>query len=135
MAIVQSGITLVDELHSGRIVSAGLPDFQLHRRVYFGLRGESHVVGEQGGQDLACQIVFDTFATALLLQAAVDVKQALAGNPLTGDVIQTIGGVATTYENCTFLGFEATSPIRFDSGGGNFFYQFGFLRWRKRVPN
>lgn len=135
MAIYQNGYTLADDLHSGLISPISNHELPIHRRVYFGLKSEGHVVGQPIGRDLIAPIVFDGYASIALLQAAIDVKEQLAQLPLAGNVTQVIGGATRTFRSCTFLGIDfGGETMSFDAISSTWF-QFCFYRWRQRVPN
>ncbi len=133
--IAQNGYTLADDLHSGLIQAIGAHELPIHRRVYFGLKSEGHVVGQPVGRDLFAPIVFDGYASIATLQAAIDAKEQLAQLPLAGNVTQVIGGATRTFRSCTFLGIDfAGETMSLDAITSTWFV-FGFYRWRQRVPN
>lgn len=116
----------------GVVTPTADPELRLHVGSFFGVKGESHITGEVGGQDLICEIFLEGYATLPLLQTDVDALNARKGT-LTGTLTETIDGNDRTFPQCTFLGFQPAGPP-FRDGVTNNWVQFGTLLWRWRKP-
>lgn len=101
---------------------------------FFGVNGESHIIGEPVGRELFCAITLDGYNTNTLLQAAINTLSSKAGQ-LTGTLTETISSNSRTFSQCTFLGFFPSGPPFVDGSGVNGWVQSGFLRWRQRKQN
>ena len=134
MSITQNSTTLAANGQHGLITAIGAHQLPVAVGQWFGVEGESHIVGSRYGQDLVCDVTFSSYATRQALQAALDTMSSYAG-VLTGTVTQSISGDVSTFADCTFLGFEAARPAFFDGSGVHDWVMFGRLRWRQRVPN
>jgi len=134
MAITQNSTTLAVNGQHGLITAIGPHDLPIAVGQFFGVEGESHIVGKRYGRHLVCEVTFSSYASRQALQAALDVMSSYAGS-LTGTVTQTIGGDTVPFADCTFLGFEPSSPAFYEGSGVHGWVMFGALRWRQRMPN
>lgn len=99
---------------------------------FFGVVGESHIIGETYGVDLRCSFRFQGYNTITLLRTDKKTLESKIGK-LTGTLTQTISGNANAYEDCTFLGFAPLRPPFLDGSGVYGWVQFGHLFWRQRT--
>ena len=129
MSITHSSVTFSGR--AGTIVAASAPESQLIKGEYWGLIGESHLLGETFGRDLSCEFTFYGYASMALLATAVAAVEGYT-NKLTGTLTQTVNGSAQAYPSCTFLGFEPTEPPFLDGSGCEGWIQRGRLKWRQR---
>lgn len=98
---------------------------------FFGVIGESHIIGETYGVDLACEYRFQDYATIALLRADKKTLEGKIGK-LTGTLTQTILTYDQTFQECTFLGFQPFEAPWFDGSGVHGWVQNGRLLWRQR---
>lgn len=99
---------------------------------FFGVRGESHIVGETFGRDISCDITFDGYADLEDLQADMEEIDSKIG-VLTGDLTETIGGKTRTFVDCTFMGYQQSPRGPFWDGSGQNGWVIDLrLFWRQR---
>ena len=108
-------------------------DPELVQEKYFGVEGESHLIGAPGGRDLEAEFWLTGFANPGLLGAAL-----LAIDGQIGDLRGTIAIVGGNFDgnawnNCTFLGYQRGARF-YDGSGINSWCVQGKLRWRQRQP-
>lgn len=93
----------------------GPPRLQTRRRKYWGLHGESEILGFPGGRAIAVPIVihaaYNSVAELGVMATALD---NLVGANAT---LSLIGTYNQTFPNCTFEGFERDSDILPDVAG------------------
>ena len=97
---------------------------------FFGVRGESHLLGRTYGRPLECEYLlsdFDDPADLKNLLVSMDLKVG----ELTGDLAQT-GNWSQTFGDCTFIGFERGIPF-FDGSGEHGWCVEGRLKWIQRT--
>ena len=107
------------------------PELQYELFEIFGVKGVSQIVGKTGSRMLTCEVYLDGYSTLPLLRTAVKTIQNKAGQ-LTGTLTETVEGNATTYGNCTFLGFKPASKPMKDGSGVNGWFINGTLHWLQR---
>lgn len=134
MSITQDSTTLAANGQHGLITAIGPHEVPIAIGRWFGVEGESHIIGSRYGRELVCDVTFSGYASRAALQTALDLMSSYNG-ALTGTVTQSISGDSTTFNECTFLGFEAARPAFYDGSGVNDWVMFGRLRWRQRRPN
>lgn len=131
MSLSHDGFTFFSN-PSGPIVTAGPHEPQIIVSRFFGLIGESHLLGETWGRDLFCEYRFQGYNTTALLMTDWDtLGQKIV--KLTGTLAQTISGNTANFPSCTFLGFVPSRPMFLDGSGVNGWVQPGRLIWRQRV--
>ncbi len=118
----------------GMVRASGPHDLPIQIGRWFGVVGESHIIGEPDGRNLTCELTLQGYNTTTLLQSDLDALQTQAGQ-LTGTLTETISGNSRTFAQCTFLGYAATAPAFLDGSGVNGWVQFGQLLWRQRIRN
>jgi hypothetical protein len=115
----------------GDVIVQGDFEPELIPEKYFGVAGESHLIGAPGGRDLSCEYWLAGYVSAIALGndlQTIDTKIGL----LLGAVAIT-GNITGSYNNCTFLGFHRGA--RFLDGAGNLGWMCcGQLIWRQRKP-
>lgn len=121
----------VSDYH-GDIVVASDFEAEITAEKYFGVQGESHLVGAPAGRDLVCEYMLTGYASATLLGAAMQTISAQIGL-LTGPVSILNVNLAGTFNNCTFMGYR-TQPRFYDGSGVNGWCVIGQLIWRQRKP-
>ena len=120
------------------------PELQVRRTVFWGLAGESEIVGKPSGRIVQCFIVLhQQFNTPKKLLDELNKLDDLVGEHGT---LEETGEVPQKYKHCTFEGFERTfngqqhpGPLKndagtlFDESGDRDFgyFQTGVLRWRQ----
>ena len=132
MSLVQDSFDFGD-LHTP--VRVGPAEFALVRKQFFGLQGESHVLGRTYGRDLTCELTLTDYGSDADLQFDIDTIQNQAGT-LTGALICTINAVVTTYANATFLGCKVVREKMLDGlglpvYGGHGWFAVVELEWRQ----
>lgn len=98
---------------------------------FFGVIGESHIIGDPHGADLACEYRFQNYSTIANLRTHEKNLEARYGK-LTGTLTQTIAGADRAYKQCTFIGFRSFEPPFLDGSGVNGWVMRGILLWRQR---
>ncbi len=98
-----------------------------------GVTGSAHLVHARTSRSLSCSYLIDSYATRALAEAALRAIDALTDS-LFGTVSNTVGSDTTTWENCTFRGFER-GPIKLDGSGEHGWWVEGRLNWIQRAPN
>lgn len=98
---------------------------------FFGVHGESHIIGETYGADLICEYRFQGYSTIALLRTDEKTLESKIGK-LKGTLTQTISGNDRAYQQCTFLGFRPFEPPFLDGSGVNGWVMRGILLWRQR---
>lgn len=134
VSITQNSTTLAVDGQHGMITAIGPHDLPIAVGKFFGVVGESHIVGSRYGRDLVCDVTFSGYANRAALQTALDLMSDYNG-ALTGTVIQNISSDITLFNECTFLGFEPARPAFLEGSGVHGWVMFGRLRWRQRRPN
>lgn len=99
--------------------------------AFFGVIGESHIIGEPQGADLACEYRFQNYNTIATLRSAEKTLEANYGK-LTGTLTQTISGNTREYKETTFIGFRAFEAPFLDGSGAHGWVMRGILLWRQR---
>ena len=94
-----------------------------------GAIGVSHLIDETKERQLSCPFRIHGYASYALCKAALDAVDAVNGK-LTGTVTIT-GTLASTYTNCTFIGFDR-GQIKYDGSGQNGWWVEGRLVWIQR---
>ena len=129
MSLVQDSFTFFNGLH-GLISERETGDLPLVIGQFFGVRGESHIVGEQYGSVLTCELILDGYASLAALGNDI-VTLKTKRSKLNGTLVeQSAGGFTRSWPNTTFLGFEEQRPVFFDGSGANGWVQFLNLFWR-----
>lgn len=129
MSLSQDAFSFLNAPHLP--VVGGRFDLPITVGQFFGVRGESHIIGEPYGRDLSCEITLQNYATIALLEAALH-HYAIRAGRLTGTLTETLGGFSRQFPKCTFLGFEPGSEPFVDGSGVHGWVMFGRLLWRQR---
>lgn len=129
MSLSHDSFTFGGSSLHGDIVPQGSFQPQLLTEEYFGVKGEAHLIGETGGRSLTCDYTLSGFASAALLQTAIENINAKIGE-LTG-TLSVSGNMTLTFAGCTFVGFEHQAKF-LDGSGVNGWCVHGRLHWRQR---
>ena len=127
MSIIHDGFSF-SFLHGAPRVGPWSQNIQ--RTKFAGVVGESHLIDERGGREIAIDYLIDGKAS----EAALDATITALGNK-TGKLTGTLRidtGSQTTYQNATFLGYVEADRFRDGVTGG--WVSKGQLRWRQRGP-
>lgn len=117
--------------HGDIVVQGNDWDPEIVTEKFFGVTGESHLIGSPGGRDLAAEFWLTGYSTPTLLGNDLFTISSKIGL-LLGSVTLS-GNLAGTYNNCTFLGYQR-SPRFYDGSGVNLWCVQGRLLWRQRQP-
>lgn len=131
MSLSQNGFAFLSHDH-GIVTPHGPFETAIAQGQFFGVIGESHIIGETYGRDLSCEYTMRGYATHGAL--ATDLA-TLAGyqGVLVGDLTMTIGGNTTTFPKCTFIGVSHSPRGAFlDGSGVHGWTLFARLHWRQR---
>lgn len=131
MALAQDGYAFLSMPH-GAIVESGFFEVPIVTGQFFGVVGESHIIGSPQGRLISCEFTFESYATTSALETARAALAAKVGT-LTGTLTETIGGNGRVFNAATFLGFQPDAPP-FQEGATSNWVQFGRLLWRQRNP-
>lgn len=136
MALSQNGFSFFSAKHGnvGQVQPADLP---IVTAQFFGVNGETHVIGKPYGRVIGCEIVMDGYDTEADLLNDLDTLSGKIG-VLTGTLTQTTGSTCN-FPKATFLPFEILQidqqgNTRFlDGSGQNGWVAFVRLFWRQRT--
>jgi hypothetical protein len=104
---------------------------ELVQEKFFGVQGESHLIGAPAGRDLSCEYWLTGYVSAVALGADLVTIDSWIGR-LLGAIVMS-GNITGQYNNCTFLGYPRGA--RFFDGAGNLGWCVaGHLLWRQRKP-
>jgi len=105
------------------------PSFDVSIQIdkFCGVRGEKHLIDEQGGRELTCRVWIDGYNTEADLVAALNTNFYQQVGQITGTL--TVSG--RSYVKCTFIGYEEEQRFQ-DGSGVNGYTSIGILRWRQR---
>ena len=120
-------------------VMPGPYDLKTVRATFFGLPGESEIIGFRNGRNLECRHwLYGNYATPAALVADLQRMEGFVGSH--GLLVMTAfdGATVEEFHNCTFLGFEReliddVNYLLKDMAGtldGGWFAR-GVLRWRQ----
>lgn len=114
----------------------GLPELQVTRTKFQGVRGTSEIMGETGGREIFTRhwLYGGTSTTALMMQLLRRLETMIGKNAA---LVITAPGIPATFNHCTFLGFEKEEPgILPDLTGqlGGNYWCPGTLRWYQLSP-
>jgi hypothetical protein len=126
------------------LILAHPPELQVVRTYFWGLRGESEIVGGKAGRALTCYIwLHNRYANRLDIENAITTINSWVGE--NGVLVEedTHNNVTLTFNEVTFEGFtreviqgrDSNGPLRDYAGtidGG--WFQPGTLAFRQLVP-
>jgi len=118
-------------LPHGMVLPEGPFEVPLVVGRFFGVRGESHIVGQPWGRPLSCRLTLTDYASLDNLSADLATLASLVGT-LTGELVETIGTSTRRFPHATFLGFAADGEEFYDGTGVLGWTQFGRLQWMQR---
>jgi hypothetical protein len=126
-----SNFTFASSSLHGDVIPSGDFEPELIQEKFFGVKGESHLIGAPGGRELSCEYWLTGYASAILLGTDLQTIDTQIGL-LLGAVVMS-GNITGQYNNCTFLGYPRGA--RFFDGAGNLGWCVaGHLLWRQRKP-
>lgn len=101
---------------------------------FFGVRGESHLIGERCGRLLSCELTLEYSSEANLFAAIQTLDDKLG--TLTG-TLTVVSGSTYTFEECTFTNYvmlpaDQQGNTFFKDAAGNQWVAFVRLFWRQR---
>lgn len=132
MSLSHDGYAFLSVPH-GPIVAEGPFELPIVPGQFFGVAGESHIIGEPYGRNLSCELTLQGYASIAALETALRALDAKAGS-LTGTLTETIGANSRTFPQTTFIGFQQSPPGPFLDGSGVYGWVcFGRLIWRQRT--
>lgn len=102
----------------------------LARTVFFGVIGESEIVGGVGGRDIECEVwIHNSWNnSAAVVNAITTLENATNSNGL----LVESGPVYREFPNCTFLGCRVDrGPLPSNTVG---WFAIATLRWRQLQP-
>lgn len=131
MSLSQNGFSFLDAKHMP-IVPGGPFELPVVNGQFFGVQGESHIIGEPFGRELFCDVTLDGYASTAALEDDLRTLDTKIGK-LTGTLSETIGAGTRTFPLSTFLGYQTFPPGAFlDGSGQNGWVIMLRLVWRQR---
>lgn len=131
MSLSHDGFSFFSAKHGPVSVLVGF-DLPIVFGQFFGVNGESHLIGDPYGRELSCELVMDGYTGTDDLESDLRTLDTKIG-ALTGTLTETIGGDDRTWGDCTFLGYQTDPRGPFKDGSGqNGWVLFLRLFWRQR---
>lgn len=131
MSLVHNGVTLFgDNTHSD--VFEAPYDFPVQIGQWFGLQGESHLIGQTHGRELFCEVDATGYATPGAILTAMTALRNYINQPLHGDLVITFpSGGTNTEPSCTFTGLHKVQPgIRHNPVDSTYYTKL-IMTWRQ----
>lgn len=132
MSLSHSGFTYFSTQNaSGTIQIVSPHDLTIVIGQFFGVVGESHIISEPGGADLACEYRFQDYASLSTLRTA---ERSMVGwyGKATGTLTKTGADASVqSFRDCTFQKFQPFESPWKDAGGRGWIMR-GILLWRQR---
>jgi len=121
MALTHAGVTLFGS-NTHTDIMTGPYDFPMQIGQFFGLVGESHLVGLTKGRDLFCELDVTNYSTPGNLENAITAIQNYVNQPLFGTLrIIYPTNRYVDYANCTFTGIQKSADgIRYEPKSGTY---------------
>jgi len=106
MALVHNGVTLFGgNTHTN--IMTGPYDMPMQIGQFFGLVGESHLIGLTKGRDLWCEVDVLNYSTRGRITTAITALQNYVNQPLFGTLrIIYPNNTYDDFPNCTFTGVQ-----------------------------
>lgn len=131
MSLAQNGFAFFSHDH-GIITPEGPFETPIVTGQFFGVLGESHIIGETFGRNISCDYIMRGYASHGALATDLATLAAYQGN-LVGNLTMTISANTTTFPKCTFLGVVHSPRGAFlDGSGVHGWVLFARLLWRQR---
>lgn len=131
MSFVHNGVNLFTE-NTHSVIFKGEYDLPVEFGQYFGLVGESNIVGQTKGRDLFLEAHADNYVTPAALESDITALQNHTNTPLFGSLVFTYpSGSAVTFQFCRLDAvIESQEGIRFDPIVQKYYTDVAF-RWRQ----
>ena len=131
MSLAQNGFGFFSHDH-GIVTPEGPFETAIVTGQFFGILGESHIIGETYGRIISCSYIMRGYSTHGALADDLATLSSYQGY-LVGDLTMTISANTTTFPKCTFLGLTHDQRGAFRDGSGvHNWVLFGRLNWRQR---
>ncbi|MEQ8636913.1 MAG: hypothetical protein RIC33_18830 [Gimesia maris] len=131
MALVHNGVTLFGgNTHTN--IMKGPYDMPMQIGQFFGLVGESHLIGLTKGRDLWCNVDVLNYSTRGRIESSITALQNYINQPLFGTLrIIYPNNNYNNYVNCTLTGVhEDPEGIKYEASNGTYRTKVTFT-WRQ----